>query len=132
MDIRSQVYDRKEVKVNIFGWFKREPEKIIVRDDVLEQVVQLLFPQPVEIKDEQGTYLTDYSVDSNLYSALVDLENGVNDQVVHQTIQKCIQKLYEARDLLYADDRVISNATYLVVDTPPVKNTVDAIKVGGE
>lgn len=118
--------------MNLFGWFKREPEKVIVRDEVLQKVVDILFPQPVEVNDEQGTFITDYSIDANLYSALADLENGVNDAVVQDTIRKCILKLYEARDLLYADDRVISNARYLVVDTPDIKTTVDTIKVGRE
>lgn len=118
--------------MNLFGWFKRKPEPIIIRDDVLQKVVHILFPQPIEVKDEQGTFITDYSVDANLYSALADLENGVNDLVVQETIRKCILKLYEARDILYADDRITSSANYLVVDTPPIKTTVDAIKVGGE
>lgn len=116
--------------MNLLKWFKREPEPIIIRDDVLEKVVKLLFPQPVEKTEAEGTFVIDYSVDSNLMSVLADLELGTNDQVVHDTIRSCIKKLYEARDLLYADDRVTSAATYLVVEQPQSQTTPETIKVG--
>jgi hypothetical protein len=117
--------------VNLLKWFKREPEPVIIRDEVLEKVVKLLFPQPVEKTGPEGTYVIDYSVDSNLMSALADLELGTNDRVVHETFRSCLAKLYEARDMLYADDRVTDAATYLVIEQPQLQNTPDTIKVGG-
>ena len=119
--------------MKLFNWFSRsKPEPIVIRDDTLQKVVDILFPKHIEKTEPEGTFIVDYSVDVNLVSALADLESGVNDHAVQDTIRKCISKLYEARDILYADDRITTtSATYLVVEAPPIKDAPETIKVGG-
>lgn len=100
----------------MFSMFR--PKQVVVREGVAQNVCELLFPQPTETSDESGTYLIDRSVDLNLQSALIDLENGVNDEVVRNTIRKVITKLGDARDMLYANYRIQEGASYLQVDPP--------------
>ena len=100
----------------MFGMFT--PKQVVVREGVTQDLCDLLFPQPTETSDESGTYLIDRSVDLNLQSALIDLENGVNDEVVRNTIRKVITKLGDARDILYANYRIQEGASYLQVDPP--------------
>ena len=100
----------------MFDMFR--PKQVVVREGMTQDLCDLLFPQPIETTDESGTYLIDKSVDLNLQSALVDLENGVNDEVVRSTLRKVISKLGDARDMLYANYRIQEGASYLQVDPP--------------
>ena len=108
----------------MFDMFKR-PKQVVVREGVTQQVTDLLFPQPTETSDESGTYLIDRSVDLNLQGALIDLESGMNDEVVRNTIRKVISRLGEARELLYANYKIQEGASYLQVDPP--RDTLDDI-----
>jgi hypothetical protein len=94
------------------------PKPKVLRDDVSQRVVDLLFPEPVEKKHDGQVFLTDYSIDSNLYAALLDLEDGTNDQVTRDTIRKCCDRLHACRALLEAEHEVNSKSGYLVIDTP--------------
>lgn len=99
----------------MFSMFKT---KKIERDPVLQQVVDLLFPGIELTKDEEGEYYVDRSVDSNLFAALIDLQEGSNDQVVHNTIRAVINKLQAARKLLEAEQEKVGNkSNMLVIDT---------------
>lgn len=98
------------------------PKPKVLRDDALERVAELLFPA-LEEKDKDGiTMVIDYSVDSNLQAALLDLEDGTNDHVVRDTIRKCIARIQEVRAVLEADHRLIEKARYLMVDVPQNKS----------
>jgi hypothetical protein len=90
----------------------------VVREDTSQKIVDLLFPPVEEVTMEGQTFLTDFSIDSNLYAALVDLEDGVNDATTRDTLKKCYERLQEARRLLLADKVVPAKAKYLVVDSP--------------
>lgn len=99
----------------IMTWFTPR----VVRDDTTQKITELLFPPIEEVTMDGYTFLTDYSVDSNLYSVMVDLEDGINDLAGRETLKKCHEKLQEVRRLLMADKTVpISKAKYLVVDNP--------------
>ena len=58
-------------------WLK--PKPVVLRSEELQQVTELLFP-PLETveRGEDLVFQVDYSVDSNLQSALYDLEEGRN------------------------------------------------------
>jgi len=99
-------------------WFKRE--KIVIRDEVAQSLCDILFPQPIEKTEEGFTYLSDSSVDLNLHAALIDLEEGNNDEVTRNTIKSILLKLEEARTLLYANYKLKEKASYLVVDSPSI------------
>jgi len=105
-------------------WFKRE--QVVVRDEVAQRLCDSLFPEPVEKEEDGFTYLTDSSVDMNLYSAIVDLEEGKNDEVTRDTLKSILLKLEEARQLLYANYKLKGKARYLVVGAPhtPVEDRV--------
>ena len=89
--------------------------KKIERDPVLQQVVELLFPIIELTKDEDGEYYVDRSVDSNLFAALVDLQEGMNDEVVHTTIRAVINKLQAARKLLDAEEEKVGNKSNMLM-----------------
>lgn len=87
----------------------------------LEEIKQLLFP-PLELHQEMGEdgqpikFHVDHSVDSNIDAALMDLYDGNNDSVVHQTLNKAVAKLNRARKLLEAYAVLDTEAKYIIVD----------------
>lgn len=99
------------------------PKPIIVREAELERLTELLFPEPEEFVKDGLTMVVDRSVDANLQAALLDLEDGTNDKVTRDTIKKCLDKLYEARDLLEAKYQITKKAHYLMVDAPGTRGT---------
>ena len=100
--------------INLF-----KPRTKVVRDEIAQKVCDILFPPHVEKEEDGQTYIVDYSVDNNLMGALVDLENGSNDEVTRETILAVITKLGEARELLMAKYPITKKARYLLVDAPP-------------
>lgn len=102
----------------MFGIFAKKPvEKIVVRDEVAQKICELLFPSPVEKNEAGQLFLVDYSIDSNLLSAIIDLEDDNNDEIVRQTLRDILKRLYEARDMLEANYKIDSEANYVIVDT---------------
>ena len=93
-------------------------------DVKLEQIKQLLFP-PLELREEMsndGTimkYHIDYSVDSNIDAVLMDLQDGQNDAVAHETLNKVVTRLNKARKLLEAYAALNKEARYIIVDNGP-------------
>ena len=104
----------------MFGWFKRKKE-ITPADIRLEQVKNLLFP-PLALEEELGKegdvykFHIDYSVDTNLESALMDLQEGHNDEVTQSTINEAIKTLIKARKMLEAFPSLHPDARYIIVD----------------
>lgn len=89
----------------------------------LEQIKNLLFPQLIteEELSNDGTIMkfhVDYSVDSNLDAALIDLQEGHNDEVVQGTINEVVKKLIEVRRLLEAYAKMDPDAKYIIVENP--------------
>ena len=90
-------------------------------EEKLEQIVALLFP-PLKLEEEfqkDGTplkYHIDYSADSNLDAALMDLQEGHNDKVAHDTINDVIDRLIKVRKLLEAYAQLDPDAKYIIVD----------------
>lgn len=92
-------------------------------DQKLEQIKNLLFPQLTteEEINNDGTifkFHVDYSVDSNLDAALIDLQEGHNDEVVQATINEVVKKLIEVRRLLEAYAKMDPEAKYIIVENP--------------
>lgn len=97
-------------------WLK--PKTVILRPEDMQQVVDILFP-PLETREgKDGVYQIDYSIDSNLQSALVDLQDGTNDKVVQDTIAKAIDALIKVRNILEVYPEIDERAKYIIVDTP--------------
>jgi hypothetical protein len=101
-------------------WNNKNPEPTIPEEKI-KQIIDILFPQLHlhEQIDESGIsykYHIDYSVDSNLDAALMDLQEGKNDPIVHSTITKAITRLNKARRILEAYASIDPEAKYIIVD----------------
>jgi hypothetical protein len=94
------------------------PKPVVIRPEELQRVVDILFPALKTKEGKDGVYQIDYSVDSNLQSALADLEEGTNDRVVQSTISKAIDALIEVRKILHVYPELDDRAQYVIVDTP--------------
>ena len=91
-------------------------------EDRLEQIKDILFPPSKlnEEMDKDGSifkWQVDYSVDMNLDAALTDLEEGVNDKAVHNTIRDISKRLYSVRQLLDAYMELHPEAKYIMVES---------------
>ena len=91
-------------------------------DKRIDEIINILFP-PLETKSSVGPdgvvfkYQIDYSADSNLDAALIDLREGHNDEVVRTTITSVVDKLNQVRRLLEAYSEIDNDAKYIVVDS---------------
>lgn len=84
----------------------------------LQQLEQLLFPPFTTESMPDGTiFHMDYSADSNLSAALIDLQDGTNDRVTQNTVAKVLKKLEDARKILEAYPFMDKRAKYVIVDT---------------
>lgn len=84
----------------------------------MQQVVDILFPPLKTEESKDGVYQIDYSIDSNLQSALVDLQDGTNDKIVQDTIAKAIDALIKVRNILEVYPEIDERAKYIIVDMP--------------
>lgn len=89
----------------------------------LEQIRELLFPQLTTEQElsNDGSLIkfhVDNSVDTNLDAALIDLQEGNNDQIVQETINEVVKKLIEVRRLLEAYAQMDPEAKYIIVENP--------------
>lgn len=100
----------------MLSWLR--PKPVVIRPEEMQRVTDILFPDLKTFENEGGVYQVDYSVDSNLESALTDLKEGTNDQVVQNTIAKAIDALIEVRKILQAYPMLDERAKYVIIDTP--------------
>jgi hypothetical protein len=96
-------------------------------DERLEEIKTILFPPLIleEKMDKDGSvtkYHIDYSVDSNLDAALMDLQDGHNDPAAHKTINSVINRLMKARRLLEAYAQFDKDAKYILVEDMEDRN----------
>ena len=99
----------------IFDWFINKTPKKEIYDDIKEKIKEILFP-PLSLKEKDGMqYHIDYSIDSNLESALTDLQEGLNDEVTRETIKLSIEKLIKIRKLLGANIQELKSQ-YVIID----------------
>lgn len=105
-----------------FPWkVEKESRPLTDAEEKLEEIKRLLFPQLElhEEMDQDGSlvkYHVDYSVDSNIDAALIDLYDGNNDSVVHSTLSKAVARLNKARKILEAYASLDKEAKYIIVD----------------
>jgi hypothetical protein len=103
-----------------FPW-KVEKKPMTSAEEKLEEIKNLLFP-PLELHQEMGPdgtivkFHVDYSVDSNVDAALLDLYDGNNDSVVQSTLSKSVARLNKARKILEAYAIFDKDAKYIIVD----------------
>lgn len=113
----------------MFDVFKRKT--VVLREETAQEVCDLLFPKPTEETEDGITYVIDRSIDVSLYAALVDLEEGNNDEVTRSTIKSVLHKLYEVREVLQAKHAITKKARYLMVDAPQVSPIEDRVSSKG-
>lgn len=103
-----------------FPW-KVEKKPMTSAEEKLEEIKNLLFPQ-LELHEEMGPdgtvikFHVDYSVDSNIDAALIDLYDGNNDSIVQSTLSKSVARLNKARKILEAYASLDKDAKYIIVD----------------
>ena len=90
-------------------------------EEQIEQIKALLFPPLVlqqEMQSDGNTikFHIDYSADSNLDAALMDLQEGYNDPAAHKTILDVIKRLNKLRTMLEAYAELDKDAKYILVE----------------
>jgi hypothetical protein len=101
----------------MFGWKLVKDRPNTPAEIKLEQIVGILFPPLVTQTNENGDkYQVDYSADSNLEAALIDLEDGSNDRVTQKTILTVANNLFEVRKMLEAYAEIDPEAKFFIVD----------------
>ena len=103
--------------------FKVERKPNTPAEEKLEQIKNILFPPSKleESLDKDGSlfkWQVDYSADMNLDAALIDLQDGNNDKVVHNTIKGVLTSLEEVRKILEAHMELNQEAKYIIVENP--------------
>lgn len=98
-------------------WFSKFNKQIKESDMILKQIEEILYPALKLEQDKNGKlYHIDTSADTNLYAALIDLEEGVNDVNTRKTIKSIVDKLTEIRNLLSKFQELDENAEYVIVE----------------
>jgi hypothetical protein len=87
----------------------------------IELIKSILFPPLITQEEMQkdGTAIkfhVDYSADSNLDAALLDLQEGYNDPACHKTITDVITRLNKIRRMLEAYAELDKDAKYIIVE----------------
>ena len=114
----------------LFSW-KVKKEPLTSSDEKIEELKKLLFP-PLELKEHlqsDGTTIkfhVDYSADSNLDAALMDLQEGNNDEAVHKTLNSVVERLHTARRMLEAYAQLDADAKYIIVEDSLDNKNVEA------
>jgi hypothetical protein len=90
-------------------------------DEQIENIKAILFPPLVTQQEMQkdGTQIKfhiDYSADSNLDAALMDLQEGHNDPATHKTILDVVKRLNKLRTMLEAYAEFDKDAKYIIVE----------------
>jgi len=99
----------------MFWWKKQVTETEAHRQ--LDAIKKILFP-PLETRtdNKENQYQIDKSVDTNLNSILYELQDGVNDGVIHTTINNIIGRLIEARKVIDVYPELDSKTKYVIID----------------
>lgn len=98
----------------------------------LDQIKEILFP-PVKVHEtveegEKFRYMVDYSIDNNLYSVLIDLQEGNNDDICQKTLNNCIKALDKVRKILDVHMQLDDKSKYIVVEMLDDGQSIDEIE----
>jgi len=100
----------------------------------LQEIKDILFPSSElkqkydETTDKLIKYQIDYSIDMNLDGAIIDVQNGVADEVVLNTLNDTLDRLYKVRELLEAHAQIDKDAEYIIVDTKRDSSEIEHIQ----
>ena len=99
----------------MFKWKRKITESEAQRQ--LDAIKNILFPHlETRTDNKENQYQIDKSVDTNLNSILYELQDGVNDGVIHKTINNIIGRLIEARKVLDIYPELDSKTKYVIID----------------
>jgi hypothetical protein len=107
----------------MFGMFTVKKKINTPAEERLEEIKNILFPPSSvrekydEQKDKSIKYQIDYSIDMNLDSAIIDIQNGLADKPVINTLNDTLDRLYRVRELLEAHAQIDKDAEYIIVET---------------
>jgi len=101
----------------MFKLFAMKTKPKTTADEKIEEVIKILFPALSLHTDKNGDkFHIDYSVDTNLEAALMDLEDGHNDAASQKTIRNCTDRIIRVRQLLEAYREIDSEVKYFIAD----------------
>ena len=125
--------NKKRFYIMQFPWkiVKKTKVDLTPADEKLEKIKHILFPPLVTQQELQkdGTpikFHIDYSADSNLDAALMDLQEGFNDPATQKTITDVIKRLNNVRRMLEAYAELDKDAKYIIVENLEQDNDVTA------
>jgi hypothetical protein len=95
--------------------FKREDPKSEA-EKKLQELKDLLFPEPSLQKEGEHEFYVEYSVDWNIESVISDIERGHIDETCQKTLASIEKRLFHARKILQAYYEMDQNVKYIYVD----------------
>ena len=115
----------------MFKLFAMKSKPKTSADEKIEQVINILFP-PLDLQtDKNGDkFHIDYSIDTNLEAALMDLEDGHNDAASQKTIRNCTNRIIKVRQLLEAYREIHDEVKYFIADDYE-ENDIEKIQASG-
>ena len=113
----------------MFKFLKPKPNT--PSDKKIEDVINILFPPLALFTDKNGDkFHVDYSVDTNLEAALMDLEDGHNDAACQTTIRRVVDRIIKIRQMLEAYREIDKDAKYFIADD--LEDNNEKIQAQGE
>lgn len=98
--------------------FLKKKEKLpeTPAEQKLEELKNLLFPEPEIQMEGDLEFYVDSSADYNIDAVLIDLKEGHNDSTCHKTLTNISERLFKARKLLQAYYEHREDIKYMIVD----------------
>lgn len=107
-------------------------------EELLDKIKDILFPPNVlreEVDPKSGQvfkFTVDYSIDMNLDAALIDIQEGNNDEIVQNTIKGVLKRLIEVRELLDVHMELGKESQFIVVEDPRESFNAEDINPGSD
>ena len=100
----------------MINYFFKKITKKSKEENQLEEVKSLLFPPFSKQKTENNDhYLIDSSADRELEAALIDLEDGISDDIVKNTIKDILYRLHKIRKILNPQQEINNKANIIFI-----------------
>lgn len=100
----------------MFKFFKKEAIPVTTAEQKLDELKNLLFPEPEIQMEGDMEFYVDSSADYNIEAVLVDLQEGHNDATCQKTLKNIGERLWKARKILQAYYERQENVNYIVID----------------
>ena len=100
----------------MFKFFKKDPVPMTTAEQKLDEIKNLLFPEPEIQMEGDMEFYVDSSVDWNVEAVVIDIREGHVDEVCQKTLKNISERLFKARKLLQAYYERREDIKYVIVD----------------